>query len=90
VFSSNLGTSSPGDNNYRIRCDGLFHAVPFGFLSCKWDTSSFVEGTTKGLDGHSGYWTREVSADSQEMRLSEYKDAGRTKLERIRILDRVK
>src|SRR6266849_132140 len=88
VFSSRIGTSRAGQNNYKIRCDGRFHRVPFGSLSCKYNAPNLIEGETIS-DSHD-YWTREVSADGQEMKISAYKNSRRTKLESIWILDRVK
>jgi hypothetical protein len=90
VFSSRIGTSKPSENNYRIRCDGLFHPVQFGSLSCKYDAPNLMEGETMGLDERTSYWTREVSTDGQEMKISAYEDPGRTKVKSILILDRVK
>jgi hypothetical protein len=90
VFSSRTGTSNPSKNDYRIRCDGSFHSVPFGSLSCKFNAPNVVEGETKSLDSQTDYWSREVSADGQEMKISSYKNSGRTKLKSIWVLDRVK
>jgi hypothetical protein len=90
VFFSHTGTSGSNENSYRIRCDGLFHPVPFGSLSCRYDTPNLVEGETRALDERTDYWTREVSVDGQEMKISAYKDAGRTKIKSIHVLDRVK
>ena len=90
VFSSRIGTSDPSENNYRIRCDGLFHHVPFGSLSCRFNAPNVIEGETKSLDTQNDYWSREVSADGQEMKISSYKNSGRTKLKSVRVLDRVK
>jgi len=57
VFSSQIGTSKPSEKNYRIRCDGRFHPVPFGYLSCKYDAPNLIEGETRGLDKQTDYWT---------------------------------
>jgi hypothetical protein len=89
VFSSRTGTSDPSENNYRIRCDGLFHRVPFGSLSCRFNAPNVIEGETKSLDAQTDYWSREVSADGQEMKISSYKNSGRTKVKSIWVLDRV-
>jgi len=88
VFSSPIGTSKASENTYRIRCDGGFHRVPFGSLSCKYQAPNLIEGETI-RDSHD-YWTREVSADGQEMKISAYKNSRRTKVKSIWILDRVK
>jgi len=90
VFSSRRGTSRPSHNNYKIRCDGRFHRVPFGSLSCEYMSMNLIEGETK-VDSHEiEYWSREVSADGQEMKISAYLDSGRTKIRSIWVLDRVK
>jgi hypothetical protein len=90
IFFSKQEPSKPKENYYRIRYDGGFHQVPFGSLSCKYDSPSLVEGETRALDNQTSYWTREVSSDGLEMKIVDYKDPGRTKIESIRILDRVK
>jgi len=90
VFDSSRGKSKPHVNHYRIRCDGTFHKVPFGLLSCKYITSNLVEGETRPKSGEVGYWTREVSADGQEMKISEYKDPQKSTITALYILDRVK
>lgn len=89
VFASRTQAPKPSTNNYRIRCDGLFHPVPSGSLSCNYTAPNVVEGETKASDGKTYYWSREVSADGQEMKISWYKNAGRTKLKSVKILDRV-
>lgn len=86
VFSSQMKGSSPW--SYRLRCDGLFHPVPFGSLACQYKAPNLVEGTTL-YKRETLYWTREVSADGKEMKLSSYKDSGRTKVKEINVLDRV-
>ncbi len=103
MFSSSVrGTSDQGRNNYKIRCDGRSHRVPFGTLSCKYTAPNIIEGETiqwpqlsegapmRPMSGKPEYWTREVSPDGQEMTIFSYKDAARIKLESIFILDRVK
>jgi hypothetical protein len=90
VFSSRIGDSRPSENNYKIRCDGRFHRVPFGSLSCRYTGMNFIEGETINVTHETEYWSREVSADGQEMKISAYRDSRRTKLKSIWILDRVK
>ena len=90
VFSSRIGISHPSENHYRIRCDGLFHGVPFGSLSCKFSAANVIEGVTKQLDTQTLYWSEEVSADGREVKITSYKNSGRTKVTSIWVLDRVK
>jgi hypothetical protein len=90
VFSSQEGASKPKKWTYRISCDGQFHQVPSGVLSCKYTRADLVEGEARNFDAKPSYWTREVSADGAEMRISTYKDAKRTTLKSIFVLDRVK
>jgi hypothetical protein len=89
VFSSRIDNPNGIENHYNIRCDGQFHPVPFGSLSCEYKAPNLVEGETKSLDGKRGYWTREVSSDGREMTESEYKDKGRRKLQSVEVMDRV-
>ena len=90
VFSSRVGTSKPLYREYRIRCDGLFRSTPFGSLSCKYKSPNLVEGETVLKTHETEFWTREVSSDGQEMRISAYSDSRRTKLKSESVLDRVK
>jgi hypothetical protein len=89
VFSSQIGTSKPSEHNFRVRCDDRFYSVPAGFLSCRYIAPNFVEGETKPKTGEVSYWTREVSADGREMKISGYADRQRTKVKSVEILDRV-
>jgi hypothetical protein len=90
LFLSRTATSKSRENSYKIRCDGLFHPVPFGSLSCKYSAHNLIEGETTSSDGQTGYWSREVSPDGQEMKILSYKNSGRTEVMSIWILDRVK
>jgi hypothetical protein len=78
-------------NQYKILCDGQPRRVPCGqgscITSCIYKAENLVEGETKSTDGKS-YWTREVSADHQEMTISGYKDKAKTKLKTTQVLDR--
>lgn len=89
LFSSQTKNPKPSENTYRIRCDGQFHQVPFGSLSCKYDTSNLIEGVTEALDAKIRYWSREVSSDGQEMKISTYEDVARRNLTSVWVLDRV-
>ena len=89
MFSSRIDNPSGVENHYKIRCDGQFHPVPFGSLSCEYKAPNLVEGETKSVDGKRGYWTREVSPDGREMTVSEYKDKGRKKVQSVEVMDRV-
>jgi hypothetical protein len=79
------------ENHYRILCDGLPHRVPCGqcscITSCIYKAENLVEGETESTDGKL-YWTREVSADYQEMTILGYKDKAKTKLKATWVLDR--
>jgi hypothetical protein len=95
VFSSRTGGSKPKEHNYKIRCDGLFHPVPFGSMSCRYTTPNAVEGESRPPNSkedasRTAFWRREVTADGQEMKILAYTDSGRTQLESIQVLDRVK
>jgi hypothetical protein len=96
VFYSRAAGSKPIEHNYRIRCDGLLHSVPFGSMSCNYTAPNVVEGESRSPNSHEGaaktiFWKREVSADGQLMTLSGYEDSGRTKpLGSTEILYRVK
>ena len=90
VFSSRMGSSKRSQNNYKIRCDGQLHRVPFGHLSCSYRASNIVEGETRSDDQEIHYWTREVSTDGKEMRILSYQDSGHLVLISVEILDRVK
>jgi len=78
VFSSHEHSKS-SEHNYRIRCDGLFHLVPFGSMSCEYTATNVVEGESRQKHD-TIYWKREVSADGQKMTISAYTDNGRTTL----------
>jgi hypothetical protein len=87
VFSSRWHSSH---HNYRIRCDGLFHPVPSGSMSCKYITTNVIEGESR-QNRDTIYWKREVSADGQKMTISAYTDDRRTTLIGLPdLLDRVK
>ena len=91
VFASSGGVSKAAIRQFRIRCDGLFHALPTGpVLSCRYVAPNRVEGETKDPTQEHLFWSREVSSDGQEMTISEYKDKARTKLRSIMVLDRIK
>jgi len=99
VFSSRIDRRSVrggkvSENHYRIRCDGLPHHVQCGIAfcttSCTYKAENTVEGETASPDGKKSYWTREVSADGQEMRILAYADKAKTKLKSTQVLDRVK
>ncbi|MEI9972176.1 MAG: hypothetical protein WDO73_09025 [Ignavibacteriota bacterium] len=90
IFASSGGASQAAIRDFRIRCDGTFHRLPVGsLLSCRYVGASRVEGETKGRNGDHSFWTREVSAKGQEMKISEYKDRARTKLRSLWVMDRV-
>ena len=91
VFDSSGGSSKARSQQYRLRCDGAFHPLPTGpVLSCRYIAPNKVEGETHDPTQERHYWTREVSADGQEMTISAYKDKGRTKLKSVMVLDRIK
>jgi len=50
VFRSQTRRSDA--NDYKIRCDGRPHVVPFGILSCKYAAPNMVEGETKSAEAH--------------------------------------
>jgi hypothetical protein len=79
IFSSRDEDRKPKELNYRIRCDALFHPVPFGSLSCRYTAPNVVEGESREKRKPTVYWRREVSVDGQEMVISGgYTDSGRT------------
>lgn len=90
VSSSERGSGRPVRNNYKVRCDGRFHTVPFGSLSCKYTAPNVVEGESLDLSMEYGYWRREVSDDGQEMRMLAYHDKEKKKLKSIMVLERVR
>jgi len=96
LFSSRTKRPLSGgysEKHYRIRCDGSPHPVQCGVVSCTksctYKAANRVEGEEATPNGKT-YWTEEVSSDGQEMRIYEYKDEARNKLERVEVLDRVK
>jgi hypothetical protein len=91
VFSSQGNPSKPKEHNYRIRCDGLFHPVPFGSISCKYESPKIVIGESRNTGKPPIYWKREVSTDGQEMIIHGYTDRGReTELGTASVLYRMK
>jgi len=84
----------PSENHYRIRCDGLPHRVQCGkascMTSCAYVDASHVEGATASPEGATSYWTREVSSDGKELRISEYQDKAKQKLKGVQVADRLK
>jgi len=91
IFASSGGASKAAIRDFRIRCDDAFHRLPAGSLvSCRYVEARRVEGETKEPNGEHSFWTREVSANGQEMRIAEYKDRARIKLRSVWVLDRVK
>jgi hypothetical protein len=79
VFSSQGNGLKPSEHNFRVRCDGLFHPVPFGSESCKYVAPNVVEGESKSSkDKTASYWKREVSADGQKMLIYGYTDSRKT------------
>jgi hypothetical protein len=91
IFDSLGGASKAPVRQFRIRCDGLFHPLPSGpVLSCRYVTSTRVEGKTKDPTEARSFWTREVSPDGQQLTISSYKDKSRKRLRSVMVLDRVK
>lgn len=79
------------EHRYRIRCDGAFHPVPSGSVSCAYRASNLVVGvgSSRERKGKIGYWMEEVSSDSREMRIFEYEDEARTRLKKTWVFDRL-
>jgi hypothetical protein len=90
VFSSRSEDLKPKEHNYRIRCDGALHPVPFGSMSCEYAALNVVDGESRYKNNHIEYWRREVSADGQEMLISGYTDSGRAMKNGSNVLRRLK
>ena len=91
VFSSQGNPSKPKEHNYRIRCDGLFHPVPFGTMSCSYVSPNVVIGESRNSARPTVYWRREVSADGQKMTIRSYEKADRqSELGEANVLYRMK
>jgi hypothetical protein len=93
LFSSTGGVAGPETRHFQIRCDGDFHPILAGpdmSLSCLYTGPNRVEGETQYSKYRRGYWSREVSADGQQLTISEYRDKARSKVKSVEILDRVK
>ncbi|MBI3896570.1 MAG: hypothetical protein HY313_11630 [Acidobacteria bacterium] len=92
LFSSSMENFKTSEHHFRMRCDGQWYNVPTPDQSmlCLYASSNVVVGASIDPNHKVSYWTREVSADGQQMRITAYKDKARTKIESISVLDRIK
>ena len=90
IISSGTSVPKPSHHEYRIRCDGQFHPVPSGSLSCKQLKGNFIEGESIVPKVEHGYWSEEVSQNGQTMTIVHYQDERRRHIESVWVLDRVR